>query len=480
MDRAGSIVKPMLGSVPRRDAVLFLVVLVAAAAARLYGLGSPDELVFDEVYYAQDACFYLGWGEGVCGVATEASHVHPPLGKWLIAFGILLFGHEPTGWRVMPALAGIAIVGFVYVLTRRLTASSLAATVAAGFLALDPLSIVSSRVAMLDIFSAGAGVAAVTFAVLDRDRVASRGPDARRMRRPWLIAAGLAGGVAIGTKWSGALVLGAVVLLVLAWEVAALRRGGRTTASALVGAAPAVFVWLLALPALVYAASFAGRLDGDLLSAPWQQDAWVRQLGGRQLQMLGFHAGLDETHRAASPAWSWLLGKRAVVYFFEVDAAGRYREVLAFANPLLWLPGAAAAGWAALVAARRRALWSAEVLVAAAVASAYLPWLVLTAGRPFVFLHYIVPTIPFLALALGWALSRMPRLPGRAFAAAVGATAIGVVVFWSPLIYAWPLDYDAWRSRIVFADCGPEAVADGRLMPRPTVATDPPPGWCWV
>jgi dolichyl-phosphate-mannose--protein O-mannosyl transferase len=461
--------------------VLFSAVIGVGAALRLYSLGSPGALVFDEVYYTQDACSYLGWGEQVCGVAREASWVHPPLGKWLIALGILLFGYEPTGWRIVPVLAGIATVGLTYALARRLTGSSLVAVVAGGILALDPLSIVQSRVGMLDILTTCAGMAAVLFAVMDRDALVSRARQPGDVMRPWLIAAGLAGGAAAACKWSGALALGAVILLVLAWEVSAGRRAGQTTGRALRAAAPAILVWLVALPALVYAASYAGRLEGDLLAWPWLRDSWVRQFGGRQLQMLQFHAGLDETHRAASPAWSWLLGKRAVVYFFDVDAAGRYREILAFANPVLWVPAAISAATAGIIAIRRRALWGPEAVIAIAAAATYLPWLVLTIGRPFVFLHYIVPTVPFLALAIGWAVGRLPRVAGRSLAVAAVAVATIVVLYWSPLIYAWPLDYDAWRSRIVFTDCGPEALTpDGRLMPQPTVATTPPPGWCWV
>jgi dolichyl-phosphate-mannose--protein O-mannosyl transferase len=463
----------------RRNALLLVAVLVLAAVARLYQLGSPDQLVFDESYYARDACFYLGWDEATCEVQSEVSRVHPPLGKWLIALGILFLGYDPIGWRVSAAVAGVLTVGLLYVLTRRLTGSSLAAVVAAGVLALDPLSIVSSRVAMLDVFVTAAGVATVLFAVLDRDALAASGGKPGRLWRPWRAAAGLAGGCAVAAKWSGALVLLAVVVLVLLWEADAARRAGRRPGSGLLSAAPSVLLWLVATPTAVYVASYAGRLDADLLAVPWHVGAWIREFVYRQLLMARFHAGLDDTHPYASPAWSWLLGKRAVVYFFEVDPAGRYREVLAFANPLLWVPGLVAAAAAALSALRRRVLWGPEVVVAAAVGAAYLPWLVLTAGRPFVFLYYVLPTVPFLALALGWSVTRLPRTAGQGLAAVVGAVAVAVVMFWEPLIYARPLDYNSWRDRIVFADCTPAERTEGRLAPRPD-GGPPPPGWCWV
>ena len=470
---------PTGNGVFRRDAPLLIVVVLVAAGARLFRLGSPERLVFDEVYYAQDACFYLGWGEATCGVDSEASRTHPPLGKWLIGLGIRLLGYDPVGWRIAAALAGITTVALLYLLTRRLTGSSLAATVAAGVLALDPLSIVSSRVAMLDVFVTCAVVATVLFAVLDRDRLPTSRARLGPLRRPWLAAAGVAGGCAVATKWAAVPMLVAVASLVAVWEVGVARAAGRDAGAAVRGAASTVLLWLVATPVVLYFASYVGRLDADLLAMPWREGSWARELVDRQLFMVRFHAGLDDTHPYASPAWSWLLGKRAVVYFFDVDPSGRYREILAFANPVLWIPGLLASVAAAVSALRRRSVWGPEFVVAVTVAGAYLPWLVLTIGREFVFLYYVLPVIPFLALALGWAASRVSVPARRGVAAVVGAVAVAVVVYWGPLVYARPLEYDAWRARIVFADCTAAERVDGRLAPRPHGGS-PPSGWCWV
>jgi dolichyl-phosphate-mannose-protein mannosyltransferase len=460
------------------DYLVLFAVLAVAAGVRLVDLGNPSRLVFDESYYAQDACTYLGLAKEVCGGTSEASWMHPPLGKWFIAVGIALGGYNAAAWRLPAVVAGLVCVAALYILTRRLTGSTVAAGTAAGVIALDPLSIVSSRVAMLDIFVTAAGVLAVLFAVLHRDSMAGRRADRKRLVTPWMLAAGVACGIAVATKWSGILALGTVVILIVAWELDARMEEGEFKRRLRV-IAPSIVVCFVVLPALVYVASYVGRLQGELIAAPWQSDAWPRVFGGRQLRMAWFHVGLKADHPYSSPAWSWLLGKRAVTYFFEVDAAGRYRHILAFADLALWLPGLAATAWATVTLALRRQLWRADFVVAVAVAGSYVPWLVLAFGRPFTFLHYVLPTVPFLALAIGWALSRLPLAAMRWMAAGIAAVAISVTVFWAPLIYGWPLSYDDWRVRILFTDCTPDEVVNGRFAPRPH-AGPPPDGWCWV
>jgi dolichyl-phosphate-mannose--protein O-mannosyl transferase len=458
------------------DSILLGLIVLLAAGVRMVALGSPDRLVFDESYYVQDACTYLHLGSTVCGGVTESSWGHPPLGKWLIALGIAIGGYEPAAWRAPSAVAGVVMVAALYVLALRVTRSSLGAGLASAFLALDPLSIVTSRVGMLDIFVACAGVLAVTFAVLHRDSIAARSGGRRRFAW-WLLACGVSCGVAVATKWSGVLVLATVGLLTVAWEVDARRLigGWQHRARAI---APLLLVCFVLVPLAIYVASYIGRLEAVVLAPPWQQDAWPRVFGGQQLRMATFHAGLEATHPYASPAWSWPLGKRAVPYFFASED-GRYREILAFADLVLWLPALAAAAWAAVRFARQRQIWGAEFVVAATVAGSYLPWLILTLGRSFVFLHYFVPVIPFLGLALGWAVTALPRRVGRAAAGIAATAAIVVYLFWAPLVYGWTLPYDQWRMRILFTDCTPQEVVDDHFVPRPR-GGPPPAGWCWV
>ena len=70
--------------------------------ARLINLGYPSSRIFDEVYFPVFANDYLKH--------IPFFDVHPPLGKFIIAAGIFLFGDNSFGWRIMPALFGIGMI----------------------------------------------------------------------------------------------------------------------------------------------------------------------------------------------------------------------------------------------------------------------------------------------------------------------------------------------------------------------------------
>jgi dolichyl-phosphate-mannose-protein mannosyltransferase len=463
-------------------------------------LGRPVELVFDEIFYARDACWYVAGTEAVCGITELASRAHPPLGKWLIGSGIALLGYDPVGWRVASAIAGTASVTLVYVLAWRLlrgwaagTARTVGASAAAGLLAIDLLGLVQSRVAMLDAFIALFVIGAVLATVLDRDRRRDVTPRAWWWRptlgRPWLMVAGACVGAAAAVKWSGAYVAPALIGLVVIWAVMQRRRsepaaswsqwiGGAVRHEAL----PAI-VGLALVPVLVYVASYTGRMPGELLAVPWDPASIWNGIWQHQRAMLDFHTQLAGDHPYQSPPWAWPLLQRPVAYWFG-DEGGAYREILAMGNPLAWWPGLIAL--TALLVTWARSGWGwlrPEPVILAAAGATYLPWLVLSGDRSQTFLWYFLPTLPFLYLALGcfaaWAWASA-RLGARVAVASAGVLILGGFAFWLPVATALPLDPDGWRMRMLFTDCRrPDGVVQ-ELPDDSTSQGEPPKGWCWI
>ncbi|UTT51943.1 dolichyl-phosphate-mannose--protein mannosyltransferase [Microbacterium maritypicum] len=418
-----------------------LVITAIAALLRLINVAHPHQLAFDETYYVKDAwsLWTLGyegtWGENANDAFITLQQlplseqgafiVHPPLGKWLIALGMAIGGPDNSaGWRLATALLGTASVLLVYLIARRLSGSVVVASVAGTLLAIDGLSIVMSRIALLDGILTFFVLLGVLFVIIDRQRtipvLERRDPDKPDpfwgpvlWRRPWLIAAGTALGAASAVKWSGLYVLAGFGLYVVVTDALARRRAGVVlwpTAAAF-RQGPVSFV-LLVFPALaVYLISWTGWLvtaggydrqsDPNPLIALWKYHE----------SMLGFHVGLTRGHPYASPAWEWPLLLRPTAVWVDSDPTGCGTDhcigvISAIPNPLIWYAGVAAAiyvlyrlvrGWIT-----RRPVGPELSIPLVGLAVTYVPWLMFPDRTIFQF--YTVVMMPFLVIALAMTL----------------------------------------------------------------------------
>lgn len=479
----------------RADWLCITLVTSLGGLLRVLRLAEPPALVFDETYYAKDACWYV-LASSKCGLSAEQNVIHPPLGKWLTAAGIDVFGYESFGWRIPSAVLGTLMIAVLYLLARKILSSTTGAVLASGLLTFDFLHFVQSRVAMLDIFVAFFGLASVLCVTYDRDRLQRAEGDRSPRRlgllhRPWRALAGVALGGAVASKWSGVLFVALCLALTLAWEASARRRNSRGEAlrRALKDEAASVVVWLLLLPAAIYLLSYVGRLDGTLLAPPWEQHSWLYNFWTRQRDMASFHFGLEGTHSYQSPAWSWLLLKRPVAYYFATTASGSYKEILSLGNPFVWWSSALALLYVTVEWARRREPVGPEGVIVAGFGFTYFPWLL--SSRPAVFLFYLLPAVPFMALALAFAAIRIGRSwEARLTVALFSAATIGLFAYYYPLIAAVPLPYQQWRDRIwIFGDTRSCAKPRDDATAKPPAAGQkraeqanelPPKGWCWI
>lgn len=417
-----------------------LAILALAALLRFWALDRPGSLVFDELYYVRDAISQLAhgyptvWpdsspefgGERAQAFLNQASSIaHPPLGKWLIGLGVLLFGPDTGwGWRSAVAFAGVMTVAFTMRLGWLLTRSRWVAYLAGFFLALDGVHIVLTRVALLDGFLTMFVVLGTIFVV--RDWQHTSGLSGRILwRRPWLLAAGLSFGAAAAVKWSGLYPLAAFLLLLTLGDL--LRRINRTrllraqgfAGSRLLATSQAVlqgFVTaLIALPAamLAYLASWFGWIISPGGQNRHQGEPWWESLWQWHIDAYAWHSTLSAPHPYQSHPLGWPLALRPTAMYSE-RFDGLVSAISPMPNVLITWGGVIALLillWVLLsrtvFAARHGStspLLGSTVAVSAVVLTGYLsgwlPW-VLTTSRSAVFQFYAVVLTPFAAIALG-------------------------------------------------------------------------------
>jgi len=390
-------------SLGRLDVALVVALTLGGGALRFYHLGQPPELVFDEVYFVEQARNYLR--------GRQFMDPHPPAAKLAIAASILLFGNDAAGWRTMNALVGTLLVGITYLLGRKLFGSRVGSIAAAGAVALDGLFLVDSRTAVIDIYYVTFGALACLFLFCFL----------RSQRRPplWLVGTGAFVGLSLGAK----LYIPAFTWLVV---VVAITGGEWMRRRSTIGLARA-----LAPACLVTAAGAAVYLACYL---PHYYLGWWRGIGdllGYFKDVVGYERAVaDATHPYSSKWWSWPLLLRPVWYYFK-DAPGdasRIVGVWAGGNPLLWWAGIVAV---AVVAARAWRREAAAAFIMAGFVLHLVPWIPI--GRTLFQYHYL-PSLFFSLLALGLVLGRLWEGSGAGGGSLVGRV---MLLLLAPVLGFW-------------------------------------------
>ena len=441
--------------VTRNGWIATVVTTLIAAFTRLWNLGSPHEIMFDETYYVKDAysIWHLGyegtWAQNANAsfvrgnfsmLSPEASFVvHPPLGKWLIAMGMEAVGPASSwGWRLAVALAGIATVLLLCRLVWRLFPSPLLVGLAGLFLAIDGVGITESRIGLLDGFIGFFALAAVYCIV--RDRQSQRERIARLLEgtaagalapkagwRPWMISAGVLLGCACSVKWSGLYLLATIGIMTVIWDGTALRavKAKVWKLETLVSRGWGNFMKLVPVAGVTYLLTWFGWfMNPSAYKHGWAaaeraagRGSWLPDSIADFIEyhraIYEFHVGLSTPHSYMAKPSGWLLQMRPTSFYwqsndtlgadaYQCDTRNCVRAITSIGNiPIWWAAFVAVFVVVAYVALKRD--WRGWVVLAGYI-GLYLPWFMYWDRTIFTF--YTVAFVPFVVLALtvalGW------------------------------------------------------------------------------
>ncbi len=301
--------------------------LVIGFLTRVWDVGTPNRVVFDEVYYGNFAAAYNCTG-------VRIFDMHPPHAKLLIAAAMRLSsydcdyefggGGQPFApgisiekIRLVPALGGIAAVVIIFFLLIQLGAGIPAAFLGGLAIALDNALVLQSRVLNLDYALISGIFGGLLFYLL-----------AEKQQAKWLkyllcaVAGGFCG-LALGAKLSGLIGLGMVALTIMLNRTESTRREIASSSLYVLLGFAFIFVggWLihfklLVLPTNENLEKFV-KPTGNLLVDFWKQN----------LLILSSQVKFQGTHPGTSPWWTWPLMYKSV----------HYGGMVFKGNPTVWL-----------------------------------------------------------------------------------------------------------------------------------------------
>ncbi len=415
-----------------KDLAVFLIVIVVALCTRVFFLSYIPQVVFDEVHFGKFISSY-------CCTHERFFDIHPPVGKLLIAAGAYLSGYnglfpfeyigQPfvdvpiSGIRMVPALFGTLLAGVIYVLLRLMNVSRLFSAVGGIAIALDNALIVESRFILMDnillvmIFgSLAAGIAAIK---------------ARTAAASWVfvVLAGILAGAATGTKFTGMIAGGLVILVFL---VHAYQRGIKRYLEWGIK-----ILLLVASAAIVYL--IAWIIHFSLLTLPGSGDVWgiptgnlIPDLISVHQEMISANYNLTAGHPYGSKWWTWPFMIRPIFYW---QGSSGNQFIYLLGNPIVW--------WGAFVffciaildiCISKRFSGYVWIMIIGYLA-AYVP--LMRVPRVLFLYHYFTPLIFSLLIAIWW-LDRIVKKRSKFVCVALLCILAGYIYI-SPLTYGYPL-----------------------------------------
>lgn len=441
------------------------VLAIGAFVTRFWNYGQPSDVVFDEVYFREFAAAYLS--------GQFFFDIHPPLVKLLFAGIGGLFGLSPDHvaageagalvLRILPILAGVALVPLVYIIVRQLGLGRRIATFGGLLVLLDNALLVESRFVLMDSILLLAGMGALSCFLAMR-----RAKDMAHWR--WVIAVALCVGILVSIKWSG---LALVWLLAVGWFVDGVIR--HLPWRRMLGEA----VVIMTVVATVYIGSFAvhfGLLtkagEGDTFMSERFQSSLVgsahydknndvsfwEKLIEQNHEMYAAQGSLKTAeHPYASPWHSWPMMQKPVYFWQGEEHDGQQGHIYLLGNPVVWWGVVVAVLMAGLLMIFRHRIFKKRehivLFLLAGYFANFIPFAFI--DRPMFLYHYLFALLFGILLAcvmisilFDWLTHKYGRNTSlRIYWSLCILVMLGFIYF-LPVSYGWPLTLDVLQQHM--------------------------------
>ena len=352
-------------------------------------------MIFDEIYHARTAYEYLNRME-------PYEWTHPPLGKLLISLGILIFGMNPFGWRIIGTLFGAAMAPVMYMFGKKLFIGRFYGFCSAFLIMFDFMHFGLSRIATIDIY-ATFFIILMYYYMIDYYMNKSYCLDFRQSLRP-LFLCGLFFGLGVASKWIGLYAGGGLALLFFLAKYSEYRDYRKALDCTDKKASwPDSFIPLYVSKTFKYSILFFIIIPLAIYMLSYIPYVTTPGYGfldifSNQAGMLKYHSKdvLNATHPYSSRFWEWPFMRRPLLTYYGTDLPeGMSSSMTIMGNPAIWWFGIPALAASFIIAVRKRD--KKMTVIFTAIAFQYLPWFGITR---IVFIYHFFSSVPFMILSI--------------------------------------------------------------------------------
>ena len=380
-----------------------------------------NSLYFDEYYFAKAGYQYAN---GILDGEID----QPPLGKEIISCGIKLFGMNPFGWRAMGCLAGIFMLGFIFLLTKELFNEKYA-IFATALLSLDFMHFVQTRIGTVDSFAVVTLIMTFYFVI----KVLKN-----KNTNVNLFLAGLSLGLGCAIKIYCAYAI-PVLALFIVYKIIEKKNTSLIDCTQFTLCSILAFVFI---PILINIVSFIPHF------VTMKQSISLKYIFDFYKDMFVFHSNSISTHAFQSEWWQWLFNFRPMLYYGE-QTENLYEVIGVFGNPLIWLIGIIALIYTTISAIKTKNEKACVIMLS--YASLLLPWLLIS-RMTFIY-HYFSCSI-FMILAIVYMFSELSKKMQRKYfyilvAIVVELSAVLFILYY-PILTGMPMTTEYARTFLIF------------------------------
>lgn len=393
---------------------------------------------FDEIYHGRTA--YEMIHKLYCYENT-----HPPLGKELMAVGVMIFGMCPFGWRFMGTLFGVIMLPFMYLFAKKMFKETWISAITTILFAFDFMHFTQTRIATIDVF-------VTTFIIISYyfmycyTQMNFYDTKLSKTFVP-LGLCGVAMGLGWASKWTGIYAsagLAVIFFVQMGRRFVEYLQAAKNPKGTTLGISHQEVVdtfipkfWktigfcciaFVAVPVLIYVLSYIPFNDGT-------DRTLIQKVIQAQKTMFDYHSNLDAEHPYSSTWWQWPIMYRPMWYYSRV-ISGTVREgISAFGNPLVWWAGIPAFAYMLYLSIARRDRNA--IFLSLGYLSQYAPWFLVTRV---VFIYHYFPSVPFVTIMIGYTMFRLVQAhpKWKKYMFIYTALAVGLFIMFYPVISGSP------------------------------------------